>query len=274
MALSVGRIDMSGLNELAVLQLESTNLCNAKCQFCQHSGFTEFGTMTDELYKKIIDEASKLPSLKTLIPMLTGEPFCDEKIVERIRYAQERMPWVNIQLYTNGSLLTFELIQELKRIPCFGLSVSLNGMTPETREKVMGLNDWVHVVRLVKYAEQIKLPYRVTMVAYPEISQKEIEFFVQSGGMVIQYQSWAGQQFPYKRNRWTSCIRALSYMTVRYTGDVCLCCFDPFSKVKFGNLNNQTIEEIWTSKSHTEYLVKHREGRGNMLPLCESCTEG
>ena len=230
--------------------------------------------MTDELYKKIVDEASQLPRLQLFIPMLTGEPFCDKQIIDRIKYAGERMPWVNIQLYTNGSLLTFEILHQLQAIPNFNLSISLNGLNPETREKVMGLKDWTHVVKMAKYAELIKLPYRVTMVAYPEIKAEEVKEFMQDGGMVLQYQSWAGQQYPYTRNRWTSCVRALNHMTIRYTGDANLCCFDPFGKISFGNLNDKTIEEIWGSPYRSELRELHKQGQGNQFKMCEACTEG
>ena len=262
------------MKDIVILQVETTNICNAKCFFCPHEKFQEFGTMIDELWQKIITEASQLPNLKTLIPMLTGEPFCDKKIIDRIRFAREKLPTVSIELYTNGSLLTFEILQQLQTIPGFALSISLNGLNPETRDRVMKLKDWQHVVRMAKYTEQIKLASRVTMVAYPEIHPEEIQGFVKAGGMVIQYQSWAGQQYPHKRTRWTSCVRALSYMTIRYDGSVCLCCFDPFAKVNFGDLNKQTIEEIWNSDRHQEYIARHKEGKGNVLTLCEACTEG
>ncbi len=265
---------MSDLKSLSCLQLETTTICNGKCSFCPHDRFTEFGTMIDELYEKIVLEASQLPKLTTFIPMLTGEPFCDKQIIDRIRYARERMPQVGIQLYTNGSFLTFDIMKELAAIPDIALSISLNGLNPEIREKLMGLKDWAHVVRMCKYAEQIKLPYRVTLVACPDVPESEVKEFIHAGGMAIQYQSWAGQQYPYKRNRWTSCMRALNHMTIRYTGDANLCCFDPFGKVSFGNLNNQTIEEVWDSPKRQEYLARHKEGKGNTLPLCESCTEG
>ncbi len=261
------------ISELGVLQIETTNICNAHCVFCQHDKFKEFGTMTDALFKKIIGDAEKLPNLKLLIPMLTGEPFCDKNILDRLTHARARLPWVNIQLYTNGSLLTFEILQKLKEIPNFSLSVSLNGIDTETRKKLMGLDDWIHVVRLTNYATQIKLPYRVTMVGYPEINPKEVENFIKAGGMAIHYQSWAGQQYPYTRNRWTQCTRALSHMTIRYNGDANLCCFDPFGKVSFGNVNDQTIEEVWESPKRQEYITKHKVGAGHKLALCDSCTE-
>ncbi len=262
------------ISELAILQIETTNLCQANCTFCQHSNFKEFGTMGDDLFVKVVKEASQLPNLQTIIPMLTGEPFCDKLIVRRINYIRERIPHVNIQLYTNGSLLTLEILRQLKEVPAFSLSISLNGLNPETRQRLMGLDDWTHVIKMANYCEQIKLPYRVTIVATPEVDPDEVRNFIKIGGMAIQYQSWAGQQYPYKRNRWTSCVRALNHMTIRYNGDANLCCFDPFGRVSFGNVNDNTIQEIWESPQRQEYIIKHKEGRGNTLELCESCTEG
>ncbi len=262
------------MKDLQMLQLETTNICNAKCVFCPHHKFEEFGTMADELYEKIIRDASELPDLKLFIPMLTGEPLCDKKFVERLKFARERMPWVTLEFYTNGNLLTRDKIEELKTITNLHISVSLNAITPETRKQIIGLDDYWDVVKSMKYMEEVGLPYRTTMVAYPEIRPQEVQAFVEAGGLAIQYQSWCGEQYPYDRRRWTSCGRALNSMTVNYKGEAVLCCFDPFGKVVFGDLNNQTIEGIWKSQKHQEYQNLHRQGRGNELELCRSCTEG
>jgi radical SAM protein with 4Fe4S-binding SPASM domain len=262
------------MKDLGVIQLESTNICNSKCVFCPHDKFKVFGTMEDDLYQKIVDDASKLPALTSFIPMLTGEPLCDPKILERLRLASDKLPKTYIQLYTNGSLLTNEIMDEFKTIPRLFLNISLNGLNPETRKKLMGLDDWFHVVKMSNYATKIGLHCRTTAVASPEMTPEEIEGFIKAGGMMIQYQSWAGQLYPYTRKRWTSCTRALNYMTVLYDGTVNLCCFDPFGKVTFGNLKYQSIEEIWKTKKHQELIQKHKEGRGNVLNLCSECTEG
>ena len=262
------------MNDLLYIQLETTNHCNANCVFCPHHLFTEKGFMTDELYSKILAEAQKLPHLTEVIPMLTGEPFLDKKFIPRLKQLRETLPQVVIEVYTNGSLLTDNVITELKDIPGVRYSVSLNGLSPDTRKKIMGLDDYWHVVFALKTMERLGVKYRATMVAYPEISREEFSQFIQSGGTVIQYQSWAGTQYPYERRRWTSCARAINSMTIRYNGDVVLCCFDPFGEVTFGNLNTETIEEIWQSEKHKEYQTMHKQGRGNELTMCEHCTEG
>ena len=262
------------MNDLQYIQLETTNHCNAKCRFCPHYKFEKKGFMSDELYDKILSEAQQLPNLAEIIPMLTGEPFLDKKFIPRLAKLREMFPNIAIEVYTNGSLLTEAVVAQLKDIPNVRYSVSLNGLNPDTRKAVMGLDDYFDVVLGVKAMERVGIKYRVTMVAYPEIPREEMKAFIDSGGMVIQYQSWAGTQYPYERRRWTSCARALTAMTVRYNGDVTLCCFDPFGEVSFGNLNTETIEEIWTSDKHREYQTMHKQGRGNEMPMCENCTEG
>lgn len=260
------------MNDLLYLQVETTNHCNAQCLFCPHYKIEPKGFMSQELYEKIIDEASRLPNLTMFHPMLNGEPFLDKKFMDRLRLAREKLPNAEMEIYTNGSLLTDEIIYQLKDMN-LRLSISLNGLKPETRKTVMGLDDYWHVVQAMKLMESVGVKYRTTMVAYPEISQEEIAGFIESGGMAIRYQSWAGAQYPYERRRWTQCARAINQMTVLYTGDVCLCCFDPFGEVNFGNLNVESMEAIWHSSQHQEYQTMHKQGRGNELPKCCSCTE-
>lgn len=261
------------MTDLYILQLETTNHCNAHCTFCPHDRFTEKGFMSDELYDKILSEARELPHLTKIIPMLTGEPFLDKKFVSRLRKLRETFSCA-IEVYTNGSLLTEELVSQLKEIPAIEYSVSLNGLKRETRRRLMGLDDYQQVRAGLRAMERAGIRYRPTMVFAPEVTDKEARDFFDAGGMVIKYQSWAGLEYPFQRTCRTSCGRALRDMTVRYNGDVVLCCFDPFGKVTFGNLNRETIEEVWTSERHRNYQRMHALGRGNELPLCDQCTEG
>jgi len=262
------------MNELLYLQVETTNHCNAQCLFCPHYKLELKGFMAQELYEKIIIEASQLPNLMMFHPMLNGEPFLDKQLIPRLQFARSKLPDVEMEIYTNGSLLTDEIIYQLKEIGNIRMSVSLNGLKPETRKAIMGLDDYWKIVQSLKLMESLGIKYRTTMVAYPEISREEVEAFVESGGTAIRYQSWAGTQYPYERRRWTQCPRAINQMTVLYTGDVCLCCFDPFGEVNFGNLNTESMEEIWHSNRHKEYQNKHKQGRGEELPKCRACTEG
>ena len=76
---------------MELVQVETTNYCNAKCIFCPYQRVKEHGLMSDEVYNKILVYAHNLkPTL--FVPLLTGEPFTDTKFMSRIRLARETLP--------------------------------------------------------------------------------------------------------------------------------------------------------------------------------------
>jgi MoaA/NifB/PqqE/SkfB family radical SAM enzyme len=50
------------ISPLKVLQIETTNYCNAHCKFCIHDCLKTFGIMSDELFLKILNEAKEIES--------------------------------------------------------------------------------------------------------------------------------------------------------------------------------------------------------------------
>ena len=256
------------------MQVETTNACNADCIFCPHNQFDKIGIMGDVLYEKIVQDASQY-HLNIFIPMLTGEPFCDRRIIERIRLARELMPRTQIMIYSNGSLIMDGDIENLANMGNIKFNISLNGASVKTRQKLMGLNDWEIVKSKVIRMDGLGLLDAVSMVWYPTLSIEELKDFSELPRSIgIRFQSFAGENYRYKRTVPTSCRRVTESLTVMWHGQVNLCCFDPFGRVNFGNLNSQTIEEIWNSPLHLEYLAAHKENRGQEMRLCESCTEG
>lgn len=258
------------------LQVETTNICNAHCVFCPHDRFekSQLGIMSDELYRKIVEDAAQY-NLISFIPMLTGEPFCDPDIIERIRLARELMPSTFIRLFTNGSLMKREHINELSRIKGFQVNISINGHNQERRLELMGLNDFDHVKNIISRMIELNMDFNLTSVWHPVYSVEQINEFIKlPRSNMMRFQSFAGKIYPYRRLSPTRCSRITEYMTVLWTGQVNLCCFDPFGEVNFGDLNHQTIEEVWNSREHIEYLEAHEQYKGQEMPLCRNCTEG
>lgn len=262
------------MNTLFGAQIETSTACNGKCVFCPRGKLKEHGTMDDEVFNKIILDLQGFPALAMVnIQGNAGEPFCDPKFLDRLEYARQALPNASLEFYTNGSLLTEPIVDRLAKVNDLRVNVSLNG-GPETRKKYTGLDDYWHVVRMMQYMRHKGIPTRASMVAYREISLGEMQDFVESGGLAIQYQSWAGQQYPYERKRWTSCPRAMHNIYIRFNGDVTLCCFDIFGLTSQGNAKVQTLKEIWLGPVRREYVLMHRQGRGCEMDFCKSCTEG
>ena len=268
---------------IEVLQVETTNFCNARCIFCAHNQIQEHGIMSDTLYAKILRDASMLGSPpQTFIPMLTGEPFLDSKIIDRIREARVALPKTEIHLYTNGSLLTEALIHKLAEISDFCLNISVNGASTETRKRLTGLDDYEHVVRMVDNVAKLHIPHTVSLVKHPSITNEEEETFNLKWGRatsnssfkvpyVFQHLNFAGLTYPLTECNSTRCIHATSHMTVLWDGRVNLCCMDPLGKKIFGNLNHQTISEVWFSEGRQHYVSLHKMNKGMECEVCRDC---
>lgn len=239
--------------------------------------------MSDKLYTKILTDASKLTlPLRTFIPMLTGEPLLDPQIIDRLKEARAALPTTAIHLYTNGSRLTEELIRQLPGAPDFFLNISANGASVETRKRLMGLDDYEYVARMIDYVDVLHIPHSVSLVQHPSITGEEEEAFNRKWGQVpsssschspyvFQHLNFAGLTYPAEGTSFSRCIHATSHMTVLWDGRVNLCCMDPLGKKIFGDLNYQTVAEVWFSKGRQHYVACHQDGSGTKCELCRDC---
>jgi len=255
--------------KLKVLQIETTNICNANCKFCIHSSIKKFGTMSDKLFKKILLDARGIKSLTTIIPMLLGEPLCDKKIIKRLQLINEILPSKSIHLFTNGSLLTPSLISKLIKIDNLFMHFSLNGMNKETRKELMELDDYDYVVDMINLYQKTGKPFEVLLVAHPSISDGDLKKFKEFNWKtkLVKYGNWSGDKF--KGTKATFCSRAISEMTIMYDGRVNLCCME-YGKVIFGDVNNSTVREIWESTHRQMYCEAHSFGK-YLLGVCADC---
>ena len=67
------------------------------------------------------------------------------------------------------------------------------------------------------------------------------------------------------------CILPFTQMIIRPDGTATKCCNDPLSKITLGDLNHQTLREIWRGKAYQELRKEmYFNGRQN-IPGCEFC---
>ena len=257
--------------ELKVLQIETTTICNGKCKFCIHSKLSKYGTMTDEIFLKILNDAKEIPSIQIIIPMMLGEPFCDKKIFKRLNLINKILPDKQIHLYTNGSLLNPYKIKKLSKIKNLTMFFSLNGINKETRENSTGLSDFDHVLKMIKLYKKTNKPYSAIVIRTSYMSDSQIKEFenLDINTKVIGYRNWSGDKFTGRPQ--TRCARAISYMTIMYDGIVNLCCME-HGKATFGDVSKKSVKEIWESDYRQMYCNTHLAG-GYLRGPCFNCTK-
>ncbi|MBN1433985.1 SPASM domain-containing protein [Candidatus Fermentibacterales bacterium] len=68
------------------------------------------------------------------------------------------------------------------------------------------------------------------------------------------------------------CSHLWSSMTVCWDGKVVPCCRDLNAELIVGDLNRQTIEEVWRGETLTRLRRLHAQGRHREIDLCEPCS--
>ena len=269
----------------SIIQIETTNLCNATCVFCANNLIKDKGTMDDKLYKKILIECQYFPQLGACVLSGTGEPLLDPNYINRLKLAREMLNgWIII--YTNGSLLTDEVIKEMAKIKGLYLIVSINAAHPDTRKELMGLSDYSYVVNQIKKAETAGISIGVSIVDYPSITQYEKVSFIEKwkylpstpydgseGLFMLSRQNFGGNTFDALGDPRGYCFRAIYIMNVLWNGLVNACCMDVSNKIILGNCNENTLKEIWTSDLRKQFVQQQLWGGINKIELCSHCTQ-
>jgi MoaA/NifB/PqqE/SkfB family radical SAM enzyme len=250
------------------LQIEVSSYCNAKCIFCPYSTVKRAkGFMDMDLFKKIIDEAT-LSMEKFHEVQLTGlgESLLDKLFEDRIRYVKEKMPGMQVGVYTNGTYLTPERFESLADAGLDYVVVSLNALTGDQRKRVMRLDDWEIVQDNLKYAfnNRDKIRVEVHAVANGERTG--------GAGLLIREGNWAGDNRTIRDcDRAKCCNRAIGQIYIMWNGIVSTCCFDPYGKQVFGDLKTQTLQEMYASERYVKFRGDHFDDRADQYELCAGC---
>lgn len=273
------------------LQLETCNICNAECVFCPYPAMKrKKGTMSMELFTRLMDEAAILPLIDHITFTGLGETLLDKYLFERIRYARSLMPAVMLDIYSNGTFLTKEKIDALIDAGLSVLYVSLNAVVAEKRQQIMFPNkpdhdDFAHVCEMLDYAIEAgkgRMKTVVKSVVAKDLMEcGESDTFLTrwngptdrgGNGYIHLEGNWAGATFPMRVKPTTACARALQQIMVLWDGRVSLCCFDGEGEEILGDLNNETIRDVFNGAKATGIREAHWNGRRASIPLCAGCT--
>ncbi len=271
--------------------LETTNKCNLACKMCSRQFMKrEVGTMSMDLFKKIIDEIKHYQSYLPLVGI--GEPLMDEHIIGRINYCEDR--GIKVRISTNGTLLDKEYSRKILNSRLSDMVFSMDAITKETYSQIRTngnfniVNQNFHNFMRIKNNEfpNSKLRTTVQLItmnanineakAFREewTAEKPSEIFIRPFGV------WAGNQeikklakteYRAEQNKVRQhCYYFWKSVIVRWNGEVVPCCRDYDNRVVLGNMNNQSLSEIWKGNPIKELRKAHLNQDFNN-GLCNNC---
>lgn len=278
---------MSFKLETEHITIETTNVCNANCVFCPREKY-DFrpDIMSMELWKKIIDDLETHHYKHLMIDTQGfGEPFLDPFLFRRMEYARSQIPCVKFFTSSNCTKMTKDKFPKICEY-VDTLRTSFYAMTKETYNKTQRGNA-VFEDALFNILEF--LDYRNTSIKPWVIMQMEVvkgfndheverwrEFWEPRADevMIWSLHNFGGLRGYREINHSTqvSCGRPTHGPAyVHVDGIVSMCCWDINERLVIGDLNNETLEQVFHSKPYKMIREKHEtcDFRGIYCYRCE-----
>lgn len=265
----------------AVVRIETTNACNARCVICPHKDMARpVQHMDDALFERIVNECGA-NRCKEIHLHNFGEPLLDKRLEDRVRYAKQKGV-AKVKIISNGSLLTPERARGLIEAGLNEIKISFDGATREEFERVRQPLRFDRVVANIQRLVAIRNELRSQMkIAVACCSTSDREATMQALSKVVdafafgRVHNWACGEEPSGRSRIRKpCVRLWRTFTVLANGDVALCCLDYDGQHLLGRFDERTtIRELFDSPAYRKARRRHREARQAEIGLCAHCTK-
>ena len=268
------------------VNIEVTSICNSKCIMCpRHQMRRTMQVMPWELYEKVVLE-SKQYGVKNFALNGYGEIFTAKKDYKKyINFLFEHIPDAKVTINTNASLMNEEAAHFLIEKKINTVHIDIDGATKETFEKVRVNLKYEMVVRNVKRLIEMRNglgamypTVRVGIINQPE-TQHEIEDFIKQWTGVADYVAEdilvtrAGEvDVQYEHQVVKPCFLPWGEMNVFTSGEVSMCCDDWDGEHVMGNMNEQSLVEIWAGDKFKALRELHQQGRACENSVCEKCS--
>ncbi|HEX5070588.1 MAG TPA: radical SAM/SPASM domain-containing protein [Vicinamibacterales bacterium] len=261
-----------------IVQIESTNLCNAKCVFCPRDDMhRRQGVMDFELYRKVVDECAALGITHVRVHNY-GEPFLDRELVEKVRYAKSK-GIAEVGMISNGSLITEELARGMIDAGLDAINISVDAAGKEVFEstrvhlKYDDVTDNIRTLARLRRESGKTHPKLILSFVRQHNSADEAAFIrewtpVADKIHITDLHNWAGTLNDKTEVNYP-CYRLWLTFTVLWDGRVSMCCADFDGRHIFGDLRTQSIAEVWNSPVYRAARRQHLESGGP--GICRSC---
>lgn len=288
------------------ISIEPTTACNLRCPECP-SGLRAFsrptGNLRSDFFRKTIDDLHR--DLSFLIFYFQGEPYINPDFLDMVQYASQRGIYTITS--TNGHFLNEENARKTIESGLDRLIISVDGSTQEVYEQYRKSGKLEVVLQgarnLVKWKKELKsktphlifqfLVVRPNEHQIPEIYKlaKEIGIdevrlktaqiydYAQGNPLIpnqdrySRYRKQADGSYRIKNQLLNHCWKLWHACVITWDGVVVPCCFDKDAQYRMGNLQEQSLREVWQQQPYREFRQQLMKGR-DKIDICTNCTEG
>lgn len=265
------------------VDVEASLNCQLKCPMCtraQSSEFDKGGLMDFELYRKIVDEcaAHRVFSLKL---SWRGEPTTNPRLVEMVRYAKQRgIP--DVAFLTNGGLITPAMAEALVDAGLDWISFSIDGLREEY-ERIRAPITFDEIVAVVRGLHDLKKRRGTAkpLVRIQTISgciARTPEYFTFWEPWVDRISVIAEQHREdpsrIRHDPDYVCQSPFQRVFITWDGKVVPCHGDYFLHNVMGDVNDESLRDIWMNERFRTFRRDMRARRRLDYEACAMCPDG
>lgn len=274
----------------STLMLELTNACNLKCIMCRNSCMKrKRGFMSKEILVKALSEAKK-SSIKKVALYTTGESLLHPDFIEIAKICNEF--GFTTYLTTNGLLLNEKMCRELLSTNLESIKISIDGTNKKEYEQIRIRGKFETLINNLKILYEIRKREHSSIKIYAgavitKLNEENINLFRkvygkyvdgiylsplvnQSGQLSEIYERLKSERIIINTH-WKPCKMLWDRIVVSWEGKLVACCVDYENDLEYGDLNKNTIENLWDSEKMMDWRKKHLLGDVKDMPLCRTC---
>jgi radical SAM protein with 4Fe4S-binding SPASM domain len=258
--------------KVRMVEIEISNYCNRTCSWCPNSFIDRRSDkidMDENTYLKILKELQALNYSGTISYSRYNEPTANgELLIKRLSQAREIVPAARLVTNTNGDYITKKLLEKIEIDELSIMDYDNKGMEAILAkmnkigisvEKTVDNN--IYGLFTKKNGKQMKIVYSVNWPKEAKIGNRatSLKEYINAG------------------ERTKPCHEPTYFIGIDYNGSITPCCefrsdYEPHVEMMLGNVNNNTLREIYESEKATKF----RESVANAKfgKLCKYCIKG
>lgn len=266
-------------------KLETTNLCNLECKFCNRKKIKySFGSINYNDYEKIFNQIKNNLYFCALHYM--GEPLLNKDIIKIIKYTHENK--VATQISTNLHHLNDEMIEQLINSGLDILTISLDGTNQKSYSKYRKKGNYDLVInnikKLVKTKRILKSKTPFIEIQFIVFKHNEneidkikkiskdigVDSLIIKPGRIPDSDWLPSKDYRIKKREWKKqCWWLWRTTTISWNGKVMPCCKINPNK-SFGDLKKNNFENIWNNKQFRNSRMSFKSNEECKTP-CSKC---
>lgn len=259
------------------------------------------GTMSFDLFCKIIDDVRKFgKKLEKINLCKDGEPFLNKSLVKMVAYAKAKDVAKNISITSNGALINEPEARGLIEAGLDSIRISIEQVSDAGYKRVTNTpTSYEKVRRNVEYLFNEKTKKESSLKIHAKLidtglSDLEKEKFIKDFSGIsdsININPVDGrnnsQGYDFTLGRGVSsatayanssskinrlvCPHPFYSMAVNFNGTVSVCCVDWGFDVIIGDVNKESLVDIWRGEKLRDFRILHLKGERKKIKICADC---